>query len=70
MQAKQRIGFMNLYQMECVQDTVAVQPCNQAPIVWVDAEHPLFQLYTSGSTGVCAQACAGGWCRAWRACAV
>uniref|UniRef100_A0A6S8M2K9 Acetyl-coenzyme A synthetase n=2 Tax=Dunaliella tertiolecta TaxID=3047 RepID=A0A6S8M2K9_DUNTE len=33
------------------QDTVAVQPCNQAPIVWVDAEHPLFQLYTSGSTG-------------------
>jgi hypothetical protein len=32
------------------QEAVAAQP-PQCPVVWVEAEHPLFLLYTSGSTG-------------------
>ena len=33
------------------QAQVAMQPA-QCDVEWVDAEHPLFLLYTSGSTGV------------------
>ncbi len=32
------------------QSEVATQPTS-CPVEWVDAEHPLFLLYTSGSTG-------------------
>ena len=32
------------------QDQVA-QQSTDCPVAWVDAEHPLFLLYTSGSTG-------------------
>lgn len=34
------------------QSEVAAQPTTCAP-EWVEAEHPLFLLYTSGSTGAC-----------------
>ena len=32
-------------------DAVAALKCREAPVEWVDAEHPSFMLYTSGSTG-------------------
>jgi acetyl-CoA synthetase len=38
-------------------DAIAGQPTT-AEVEWVDAEHPLFLLYTSGSTGV--RVCVGG----------
>jgi acetyl-CoA synthetase len=32
-------------------DRLCPMPCPQAPVEWVESEHPLFLLYTSGSTG-------------------
>jgi hypothetical protein len=49
-------------------DAIAGQPTS-AEVEWVGAEHPLFLLYTSGSTGACVRACVRACVcvRAWRA---
>ncbi len=42
------------------QSEVASQPA-ACPVEWVEAEHPLFLLYTSGSTGGARGLPGGGW---------
>ena len=46
------------------QPEVAAQPA-ECPVEWVEAEHPLFLLYTSGSTGERGPD-RGGWARVGR----